>query len=63
MHLADEMLDHFLGGIKVGNHAFAHGADRFDAARRPAQHQLGVFTHGQYFFNAVLDVIGHNRRF
>ena len=63
MHLADEMLDHLFGGVKVGNHALAHGADRFDAAGGPAQHKLCVFAHGQHLFDAVLDVIGDNRRF
>ena len=63
VHLADEMLDHLFGGVKVGNHAFAHRADRLDAAGRPAQHQLGVFAHGEHLFDTVLDVIGDNRRF
>ena len=42
MHLADEMLDHFLRRLEVGNHAVAHGPDSFDMFRRAAQHLLGL---------------------
>ena len=61
VHLADEMLDHFFGHIEVGNHAFAHRADRFDAAGRATQHQLGVFADGEDFFLTVLDVVSDHR--
>ena len=63
VHLADEMLDHLFGGVEIGNHTFAHRADRLDAARGAAQHQLGVFAHGQHLFHAVLDVVGDDGRF
>ena len=61
VHLADEMLDHLFGHVEVGDDAVAHRADRLDAARRAAQHQLGILAHGQNLLLAVLDVIGHDR--
>jgi len=61
--LADEMLDHLLRGLEVGDDAFAHRADRLDRTGSPAQHQLGILAHCQNLFLAVLDVIGHDRRF
>ena len=63
MHLADEMLDHFLGAVEIGNHPVAHRADRLDRARRAAQHELGILAHRQNLLFAVLDVIGHDRGF
>ena len=44
MHLADEMLDHFLRHLEIRDDAVAHRPDRLDVARRPAQHHLGVVT-------------------
>ena len=61
MHLADEMFDHFFGSVEVGNHALAHGPDRLDRPWRAAQHQFGVLAHGEHFFHAIFDVIGHHR--
>jgi hypothetical protein len=63
MNLADELLDHRFGGVEVGNHAFPHGADRLDAARGTAKHQLGVLAHGQNLLYAVLDMIGDDGGF
>ena len=42
VHLADEMLDHFLRYLEIRDDAVAHRPDRLDVARRPAQHHLGV---------------------
>ena len=63
MNLANEIFDHFLGGIKIGNHPFAHRADGFDAAGGAAQHQLGILANGQHLFHAILDMIGHHGGF
>ena len=44
VHLADEVLDHLLGDVEIGDHTLAHRADRLDGARRAAQHQLGLLA-------------------
>jgi hypothetical protein len=62
VNLADEVLDHLLGGVEIRDHAFAHRADRLDRTGGPAEHQLGVLTHGQHFLDPVLDVVGDHRR-
>ena len=46
MHLADKVLDHFLGDIEVGNDAVAQRADGVQVTGCPAQHQLGFVAHG-----------------
>ena len=30
VHFANEVFDHFFGGVEVCDHAVTHGADRFD---------------------------------
>src|SRR3546814_5866454 len=42
MHLADEVLDHLLGDVDVGDHAVTQRANRLDAVGGLAHHQLGV---------------------
>ncbi len=44
MHLADEVLDHFLRNFEIGNNAVAHRTDSLDIAGRTTQHHLGVVT-------------------
>ena len=63
MHLADEVFDHLFGRVEVGDNAFPHRADCFDAARGAAQHQLGVLADGEHLFHAILDVIGDHGGF
>jgi hypothetical protein len=47
VHLADEMLDHLLRHLEIGDHAVAQRADGLDVAGRAAEHQLGLVAHGQ----------------
>ena len=61
MNLANEMFDHFFGHVEIGNHAVAHRPDCLDRSRGPAQHQLGILTHGKHFLFAILELIGHDR--
>ena len=61
MHLANEMLDHFLGDFDVGNDAVAQGADGLDAVGGFAHHHLGVIAHGLYGFIAVDGLDRHHR--
>ena len=42
VHLLDEMLDHLLGDVDVGDDAVAKRSDRLDGAGSLAHHQLGV---------------------
>src|SRR3546814_18516660 len=44
VHLADEVLEHFLGVGEVGDDAVLHRPDRGDSARRAAEHLLGLGT-------------------
>src|SRR6266567_1823219 len=48
VNLADEMLDHFLRDLEIGDDTVAQRPDRLDAAWRAAQHQLGLLTDGEY---------------
>ena len=61
--LANKGLDHRLSDIKIRYDAFAHGADRLDAARCAAQHKLRILTNGQHFLLSVLHMVRDNRRF
>ena len=47
MHLTDEMLDHFLGHLEVGDDAVSQRADGLNIARRAAEHLLGFVADGQ----------------
>jgi hypothetical protein len=46
MHLADEMLDHFLGDLEIGDDAVSHRADRLDIAGGATEHHLGRVADG-----------------
>ena len=46
LRLADEVRQHPLGRLEVGDHAVAHRADGGDVAGRAAQHLLGLVAHG-----------------
>ena len=48
MHLADEMLDHLLRHLEVGDHAVAQRADGLDVARGAAEHLLGLLADGEH---------------
>src|SRR6202162_729858 len=39
VNLADEMLDHLLRHLEIGDDAIAQRTDRLDAARRAAEHE------------------------
>ena len=47
MHPADEVLDHLLGDLEVGDDAVAQGADRLDVAGRAPDHLLGFLADGE----------------
>ena len=56
--LADELLEHPLSHVVVGDDAFPQGADGHDVAGGTAQHSLGVGTHAEQA--AVILVDGHH---
>ncbi len=62
MHLADEMLDHFLRHLEIRNHAVAHRADRLDIAGGAPQHHLGVVADGTNLFLSSAIDRGDDRR-
>ena len=62
MHLADEMLDHFLGDFDVGDDAVAQGADGLDIVGSLAHHHLGVIAHRPHGLVAADGFNGHHGR-
>ena len=65
VYLADEMLEHFLGNIEIGNHPVLHRAHRLDTAGCTPQHALGFRAHRHRGVFIVAHVVGqrHHRRF
>ena len=63
MHFANEVLDHFLGHVEIGDNTVTHGADCFDGAGGAAQHQFCIFADGENFFHPVFDMIGNDGGF
>jgi hypothetical protein len=61
LHLPDEILDHFLGDVEIGDDAVAHRPDRLDRARRAAKHQLGVLADRLDHLLAVDGLVSHDR--
>jgi hypothetical protein len=53
VHLVNEVLDHLLGDIDVGDDSVAQRPDRLDLVRRLAHHQLGVLADGFHLLDAV----------
>jgi hypothetical protein len=62
VHLLDEVLDHLLGDIDVGDDAVAQRADRLDLVGRLAHHQLGVVADRLDALDAVDRLDGDHRR-
>lgn len=56
----DEVTEHGLGHVKVGNDAVFERTHGDDAARRAAEHLLGIGTNGQNTLVLLFD--GDNRR-
>ena len=62
MHLANEVLDHFLGDLNVGDDAVAQRADRLDVVGRLAHHHLRIVADRFHFLDAMHRFDGHDRR-
>ena len=58
--LADELLEHPLRHVVVGNDAVPQGADGHDVAGGTAQHGLSLGAHLQQAAGILVD--GHHRR-
>jgi hypothetical protein len=56
----DEVAQHLLGGVEVGDDPVLEGADGHDVARGAPDHRLGLGADGQD--GVVLGVDGHHRR-
>ena len=63
MHLADEMLDHLLGDIEIGDDAIPQGPDRLDVAGRAPEHHLGFVTDREDLLLAADGGDRYDRRF
>ena len=61
VRFADEVREHGLGDLEVGDDAVLERADGDDVARGAAEHALGLVPDGEDFVGAGLD--GYNRRF
>ena len=55
VHLLDEVPEHLLGHVEVGDHAVLQGPDRLDRARRAAEHPLGLDADGVDLAGARVD--------
>src|SRR3569832_1076164 len=60
VHLADEVAQHALGGVEVGDDAVFERAHRDDVGRRAADHALGLDADGEDL--AGVGVRGYDRR-
>ncbi len=58
VRLLDEVVQHLLGDLEVGDNAVLHRLDGDDVARRTAQHLLRLFANGLYFTGVLVD--GHD---
>ena len=54
MRLPDEVAQHLLGGVEIGDNAVTHGLDRGDRTRGAADHGLRL---GAYRFDSVADTV------
>jgi hypothetical protein len=46
VHLLDEVPQHLLGHVEVGDHTILEGSDGLDGSGRAAEHPLGLDPHG-----------------
>jgi len=58
--LLDEILQHCLGDVEIGDHTHLHGTDRYDVRRRAAKHALGLEPHCEDVLRTFFDC--HNGR-
>ena len=55
VHLLDEVAEHPLGGVEVGDDAVLERTDRDDVAGRTADHLLGLGAHGEDAAGVLVD--------
>ena len=55
MHLLDEVPQHLLGDVEVGDHAVLQRADRGDRARRATEHPLRLDADGVHLAGSLVD--------
>ena len=59
VHLLDEVAQHLLGDVEVGDHAVLQRADRADRSRRAAEHPLRLDADGVHLAGALVDRDDH----
>src|SRR6201987_956862 len=60
VHLLDEVAQHLLGDVEVGDHAVLEGTDRLDRPRRSSEHPLRLDADGVHLSGPLVD--GDHRR-
>ena len=55
MRLLNEVIQHLLGDLEIGNHAVFHRLDGDDVAGGAAEHLLGLFADGLDFTGVLVD--------
>ena len=55
VHLLDEVAEHLLGHVEVGDHAVLQRTDRLDRPRRAAEHPLRLDADGVHLARALVD--------
>ncbi len=55
VHLLDEVAQHLLGDVEVGDHAVLQRADRGDRPGRAAEHPLRLDADGVHLAGALVD--------
>jgi hypothetical protein len=56
----NEVSQHLLGNVKIGDHTILEWSNRRDGARRPSEHALGLDTDGVNLAHTLVD--RHNGR-
>src|SRR5262249_3021545 len=55
MHLADEVVEHLLRHVEVGDDAVLQWPNRLDVSRRPTHHRLGLVAHRKHRVIGLVD--------
>ena len=61
MYPGNEMLEHLLGDLEVGDNAVLQGADSGDVAGGAAEHALGLGTYRFDSLDAIVETDRHHR--
>ena len=60
-HFAEEVFDHLLRNLEIGDHTIAQRPDRLDLGRRAPQHLLGFLANREHLLSAIRSADGDHR--